>query len=98
MSKSRKYNQATKLISTWEELSKCESETHRLFINFVAGNGWIDSKANEPGTNSCVDSHYLSTHTFYEKHHEESTRLLQSCGFNVKIVNRDAERLDGGKK
>jgi hypothetical protein len=94
MSKSRKYNQATKLISTWEELAECKSETHTLKIDIKGCNGWILPKK----TNGWRHEYYLSTHTFYGGQHKESTRMLQSCGFNVKIANWDAEevRLDGG--
>ena len=91
MSKSRKYNQATKLISTWKELAECTSETHILEIDVKGGNGWILPKT----VNDWKDEHYLSTHTFYGKNYRESTSLLQLCGFNVQIANWDAER-DGG--
>jgi hypothetical protein len=89
MSKSRKYNQATKLISTWEELAECKSETHTLEINTKGGYGWINPI--KEATEQWAGHHYLSTHIFYGKHHQESTRMLQSCGFNVKIANWDAE-------
>ena len=92
MSKSRKYNQATKLISTWEELSKCESETHTLKIDIKGCNGWIFENKIDIDDDD-YDMHYLSTHTFYGLNYKDSTRLLQKCGFNVEIANWDAKRL-----
>ena len=32
---------------------------------------------------------YLSTHTFYGKHYEQSTKLLKEHGFDVEIDNWD---------
>jgi hypothetical protein len=90
MSKSRKYNQATKLISTWEELSKCTSETYDIEIDVKGCNGSVTKK------NSAFDysnDYYLSTHTFYGLNYRNSTRELQKRGFNVEIANWDAERL-----
>lgn len=69
-----------KLITTWEELKQCESDTHYLEIE--EHSGWIHSKNSD-------EYHYLSTHTFYGKTHEGSTKLLQSCGFNVQLANWD---------
>lgn len=69
------------LIKNWEELKECKSDTHYLKIEEYCG--WIHSKSNE-------DDYYLSTHTFYGKTHEGSTKLLQSCGFNVVLANWDA--------
>ncbi|AUR89175.1 hypothetical protein NVP1121O_147 [Vibrio phage 1.121.O._10N.286.46.C4] len=77
------------LISTWEELAELpESETHYLEIG--ACSGWIVAK--NPISNKHSDrKKYLSTPTFYEGIHEYSTKLLQSCGFNVVLANWDAE-------
>jgi hypothetical protein len=93
MSKSRKYNQATKQINTWEELSKCTSETHTLEIDVDGCCGWIYPKIEN--TRDCMGGgYYLSTHTFYGLEHVNSTRVLQSYGFNVKLANWDAKTLD----
>ena len=74
------------LIKTWEELSKVEGDGNfRLDITPEDGNGWI-RKVN-PEEDSF--SEYLSTHTFYGKTHEYSTKLLQAHGFNVTIANWD---------
>ena len=77
----------TKLISSWEELSKVEpSETHYLKIGEY--NGWIIAK--NPKSDKFSDrKHYLSTHTFYGLNYEESTKVLQACGFDIKIANWD---------
>jgi hypothetical protein len=79
-----------KLISTWDELAKIpESETHRIEIGDC--NGWVIAK--EPKSDKFSDrmTGYLSTHTFYGEQHHHSTRLLQSCGFDVEIDNWDAD-------
>ena len=34
---------------------------------------------------------YLSTHTFYGKHYEFSTKQLQEHGFDIEIDNWDKE-------
>jgi hypothetical protein len=70
-------------IKDWEELAEIKSETHDLEIDFKYGSGWITSKTDSE------DYHYLSTHTFYGMSHKESTRILQSCGFNVELANWD---------
>lgn len=72
------------LIFTWAELSACISETHTLDIDLKGCNGWILPK--EKGK-----SYYLSTHTFYGSEFMNSTRALQSCGFNVVLANWDEE-------
>lgn len=79
----------TKLIKTWKELSEVpESETHRLKINPYNCNGWVIAK--KPASKKLSDrKKYLSTHTFYGEKHKYSTKLLQSCGFDIKIDNWD---------
>jgi hypothetical protein len=86
MSRSRKYNQATKRISTWQELSECTSETHCLKVDLESGNGWVTPKER---TDDDYHDYYLSTHTFYGGQHKDSTRQLQKRGFNVEIVSWD---------
>ena len=74
-----------KLIENWAELAEIpESETHRLEITPEDGNGWIVSK--KTGDHET----YLSTHTFYGKDYEYSSKLLQKHGFNVQLANWDA--------
>ncbi|AUR96482.1 hypothetical protein NVP1225O_30 [Vibrio phage 1.225.O._10N.261.48.B7] len=79
----------TKLIKTWAELAEvAESETHFLDISVSDCNGWIMTK--KPVGNKFSDKQsYLSTHTFYGSSHKRSTKLLQSCGFDVEIDNWD---------
>ena len=78
-----------KLISTWEELAEETSPTHFLEINIKGCNGMIFPK--EDKLNYWDDVYYLSTHTFYGSQYKESTRVLQSFGFNVEIANWDKE-------
>lgn len=78
-----------KLITTWEELSKVpQSETHFLDISAHNCNGWVIAK-NPVGDKFSDRQEYLSTHTFYGSSHKRSTKLLQSCGFDVEIDNWD---------
>ena len=72
-------------IKDWEDLDKInkESDTHTLKVDVEGCCGWIIPK------DITQHKHYLSTHTFYGKTHEYSTRLLKQCGFNVKINNWD---------
>lgn len=81
----------TKLIKTWEELSKVpQSETHFLDVSPNNCNGWVVAK--NPVSDKFSDrKKYLSTHTFYGESHKHSTKLLQSCGFDVEIDNWDAD-------
>lgn len=77
-----------KLIKTWKELAELPpSKTHRIDID-TGYSGWVCS-LDETDKRPL----YLSTHTFYGKgQHKFSTKLLQSCGFNVEIDNWDAEQ------
>lgn len=82
----------TQLISTWEELSKCESDTHVIEVDLRYGNGWVRPKDRsiryeEYFKNDC----YLSTHTFYGSNYQQSTKILQACGFNVQLKNWDGK-------
>lgn len=79
----------TKLIKDWNELREVEdSKTHRLEIGEY--NGWIVAK-NPKGDKFSDRKKYLSTHTFYGKQYRNSTKLLQSCGFDVEIANWDED-------
>lgn len=77
-----------KLVSSWNELKECKSETHTLEIKDCSG--WIEPK-DLKDANSFEGCHYLSTHTFYGHQYEDSTKILQACGFDVEIFNWDAE-------
>jgi len=76
------------LIKNWEELSKVPpSETHYILID-TGYSGWVkplNAEYRQRGR-------YLSTYTFYEHQHERSTKLLQSCGFDVEITNNQQKR------
>jgi len=77
-----------KQITNWEELSKLpDSKTHKLEITPEDGNGWI-IRLN-PNDDFLEGREYLSTHTFYGKTHEYSTKLLHGCGFDVVLDNWD---------
>lgn len=79
-----------KLIETWDELKECVSETHELEIEVDRCSGWIRRKgSNDNDKDYFENNHYLSTHTFYGSSHEYSTKLLQKCGFNVRLANWD---------
>jgi hypothetical protein len=79
--------QNPKYIKDWNELKEEKSETHTLKIDVESGNGWIHKKEGKDDNSGY--GHYLSTHTFYGSQHEYSTKLLQSCGFNVILANWD---------
>lgn len=77
-----------KQIANWLELAEVpDSETHSLDITPEDGNGWIIPKVDNGEI--LGGKEYLSTHTFYGKTHEYSTKLLQSCGFDVQLKNWD---------
>lgn len=76
-----------KYIRNWEELKEVSSPTHNLKVELRFGSAWITSKNDKE--DGWADRHYLSTHTFYGDQHEESTHILQSCGFNVELANWD---------
>lgn len=75
-----------KLVSTWEELTGCKSDTHVLVIDLDGGSGWVRPKDKsiqheEHYKNDC----YLSTHTFYGSSYQRSTKILQECGFHIQL-------------
>lgn len=77
-----------KLISTWEELKDCKSNTHIIEVDLRYGSGWVrpkdkSIKHEEQYKNRC----YLSTHTFYGSSYQRSTKILQECGFNIQLKN-----------
>lgn len=72
-----------KLINTWEDLVGLESDKYKLEINTDLGYGHIipkDDSSDEYG-------YYLSTHTFYKKSYKGYEKLLQKCGFDIKLKN-----------
>lgn len=95
----------TKLIKNWEELSKVPAnDKYKIIVNDYSG--WIvpicdelDKKDNficncrkNMTTIEYFKEHvYLSTHTFYGKHYEFSTKQLQEHGFDIEIDNWDKE-------
>ena len=75
------FKEEPKFIRSWEELAEVGcSDLYRLEIG--DGAGWIKDESGDI-------SEYLSTHTFYGRNHEYSTKLLQSYGFNVVLDNWD---------
>lgn len=94
----------TKLIKTWEELSKLRNNEYHIAFDSECYNGWIipitDNPTNNRGDFEChcqgekkedfFKYHvYLSTHTFYGSQYEYSTKVLQEHGFDVEIDNWD---------
>lgn len=78
------------IIETWAELKECISETHELEIDVRGCSGFIRRKnSRDVNKDYFKNNHYLSTHTFYGSSHEYSTKLLQKCGFNVRLANWD---------
>lgn len=75
-----------KHIKDWDELKYVKSPTHILEIDDCCG--WIHPK-NDIEFKEYDGHHYLSTHTFYDGFNESSSRLLQSCGFDVVLANWD---------
>lgn len=77
----------SELIRNWDELAQVpDSPTHYLKIDEYSG--WVIAK--NPASEKFSDRQkYLSTHTFYGERHKYSTKLLQSCGFDVEIANWD---------
>jgi len=71
------------VIQSWDELSKCQSDTHYLEIDVEMESGWVRSKTDSD------DEMYLSTHTFYGSNYQSSSELLPSKGFNVQLDNWD---------
>lgn len=96
-----------KLIKNWEELSKLKNDKYHIAYDSELYNAWIIPITDEPTNNrgdfkcNCLGEKkdnffkyhvYLSTHTFYGKNYEYSTKVLQEHGFDVEIDNWDKER------
>ena len=75
-------------IKSWEELVGLESEKYKLEIDLEYGCGYIVPKAETKETekNYYANHVYLSTHTFYPKNYEWSTKILQEYGFDVELI------------
>ena len=75
----------TQLIWTWKDLqeyaNKHPSRTHTLRCNLCFDNAWLYPKVEG------VKKYYLSTHIFYPEKCEESTKILQECGFDVILIS-----------
>ena len=88
----------SRFIKDWDELRQIpnESETHILEVGEC--NAYLKAKDRYPYNNK-IDymeqiKHldvYLSTHTFYGCSYEHSTKVLQTCGFDVELANWDSE-------
>lgn len=95
----------SKLIHDWKELSEIpkESKTHTLEVDINGGCGYLHAKNVKPYKDSLSYMRqlphldvYLSTHTFYGRNYEHSTKLLKACGFDVELANWDEEE-DGNE-
>lgn len=91
----------TKLIKNWKELSKVPANNkYKIIVNDYSGwivptcdeldkkYGFICNCNKKMTSDEYFKEHvYLSTHTFYDKHSEFSTKLLQEHGFDIEIDN-----------
>jgi hypothetical protein len=79
-------------IKDWKHLAEVDpkSMSHNLKVDVKGCCGNIDGKIEDEKWRYG----YLSTHTFYDKTHEESTGMLRACGFNVTIANWDANTVE----
>lgn len=77
-----------KKIKSWEELVGLESENYKLEIDLKYGCGFIVPKSESKETEENYFEHhiYLSTHTFYPRYYEWSTKVLQEHGFDVELI------------
>lgn len=81
-----------KLIKNWEELSKVPpNDKYKIEVDLDMCSGWIRpiEETQETKENYFEHHRYLSTHTFYGKHYEYSTKLIQQFGFDIEIDNWD---------
>lgn len=83
----------SKLIKNWEELSKIPpNDKYKIEVDEKYGcSAWIlPIEETEETERNYFEHHvYLSTHTFYGKTYEHSTKVLQEHGFDVEIDNWD---------
>lgn len=70
------YMQELAVISGWEELEKCQSGEYKI-EGVEMYSTWITNLI------SLQDTHYFSTHTFYESQFKASTCRMRQLGFNV---------------
>ncbi len=94
----------TKLIKTWEELSRLpHNDKYKIIVEEDMCCGWIVPICDEEDKEylfichcedkkDYFDNHiYLSTHTFYGTQYQYSTKVLQEHGFDIEIDNWDKE-------
>ena len=83
------------MIRNWKELSKVKpNDKYKIDVDIEQCNAWIKPvKETDETENDYFKHHvYLSTHTFYGKHHKKSAEILQKYGFYIEIDNWDKER------
>lgn len=83
----------SKLIRNWKELAEIPpNDKYKIEVDEKYGcSAWIKPlKETEETKENYFEHHvYLSTHTFYGRTYEYSTRVLQEHGFDVEIDNWD---------
>jgi hypothetical protein len=90
----RLFDEPPVLISTWEELSKLETDTHRIEVNFEFCCGRVRPKFELTDDDDYYrNNEYLSTHTFYSSTYSYYTRVLRELGFNIQLANWDGETI-----
>lgn len=78
----------SKIIKDWKDLARLQSDKYYIKVDLDMGCGWIVPKEESSG----LTTHYLSTHTFYGKTYKGYENLLNTCGFDVKLINWDGGR------
>lgn len=83
----------SKLIRNWKELAEIPpNDKYKIEVDKKYGcSAWIlPLEETEETKENYFEHHvYLSTHTFYGRTYEYSTKMLQKYGFNVEIDNWD---------
>ena len=77
-------------IRHWQELSQVKpNDKYKLEIDTDMCSGWIKPIQETKETRENYFKHhvYLSTHAFYENHHEYYSKKLQEFGFNIGLDN-----------
>lgn len=81
-----------KLIRNWNELAQVPpTDKAKIVIDEDMCNGHIQPLDDNEEIKFGENWEYLSTHTFYGKHYNASTALLQKYGFDIEIDNWDKE-------
>ena len=83
------------LISTWEELSKLETDKYYIDIDLEGGRGHVRPKFEvaDDDDNYYLHNMYLSTHTFYRATYSQYTNMLRKLGFNIQLANWDGDTI-----